>query len=209
MDQAATIASTVWAITAWHTILAATHSAIRTHGKPMFGSESRSNLGKMRQLELLGETFNLFNHRNVTEVETIGYSVASGGQNGTFPTLTYFTGLKANSTAFGQPLNSNSTSYYRERQIQLGSAHAILKSRRCQTCASLTTVARRNYNRHRQFRRRNRNSAPDRGALVVSHIGDSHEIVNSLDIRGACSASLRSNRIHCGHPSADICDCSD
>jgi len=78
------------------------------------------NLGKMRQLELLGETFNLFNHRNVTEVETIGYSVAPGGQDGSFPSLTYFTGLKANSTAFGQPLYSNSTSYYRERQIQLG-----------------------------------------------------------------------------------------
>ena len=78
------------------------------------------DLGKMRQLELLGETFNLFNHRNVTEVETIGYSVAPGGQDGSFPTLTYFTGLKANSTAFGQSLNSNSTSYYRERQIQFG-----------------------------------------------------------------------------------------
>jgi hypothetical protein len=36
-------------------------------------------LGKMRQLELLGETFNLFNHRNVTDIETIGYSVTPGG----------------------------------------------------------------------------------------------------------------------------------
>jgi hypothetical protein len=78
------------------------------------------DLRKMRQLELLTETFNLLNHRNVTEVETIGYSVAPGSLNGSFPTLTYFTGLKVNSTAFGQPLNSNSTSYYRERQVQLG-----------------------------------------------------------------------------------------
>jgi hypothetical protein len=78
------------------------------------------DLGKMRQLELLGETFNLFNHRNVTDIETIGYSVAPGGQNGSFPTLTYFTGLKTNSTEFGQPLNSNSSYYYRERQFQLG-----------------------------------------------------------------------------------------
>jgi hypothetical protein len=78
------------------------------------------DLGKMRQLELVAETFNLFNHRNVTEVETIGYSVASGSMSGSLPTLTYFTGLKTNSTAFGQPLNSNSTSYYRERQVQLG-----------------------------------------------------------------------------------------
>jgi hypothetical protein len=77
-------------------------------------------LGKMRQLEMLGETFNLFNHRNVTAIETTGYSIDGGGLNGSFPTLTYLTGLKANSTAFGQPLNSNSTSYYRERQFQVG-----------------------------------------------------------------------------------------
>ena len=74
----------------------------------------------MRRLELVGETFNLFNHRNVTEVETIGYTVAPGGLNGSFPTLTYFTGLKSNSTAFGQPLNSNSSYLYRERQVQFG-----------------------------------------------------------------------------------------
>jgi hypothetical protein len=28
--------------------------------------------------------------------------------------------LKANSTAFGQPLNTGSTNFYRERQIELG-----------------------------------------------------------------------------------------
>jgi len=80
----------------------------------------RFDLGSMRQLELLGETFNLFNHRNVTEVETNGYSIEPGGLNGTLPTLTYLTGLKPNSSAFGQPLNSNSTYFYRERQVQLG-----------------------------------------------------------------------------------------
>ncbi len=80
----------------------------------------RFELGKMRELEVLGETFNLFNHRNVTQIETTGYSIEGGGLSGAFPTLTYLTGLKSNSTAFGQPLNSNSTSYYRERQFQLG-----------------------------------------------------------------------------------------
>jgi hypothetical protein len=80
----------------------------------------RFNLGSMRQLELLAESFNLFNHQNVTELETIGYSIESGGTNGSFPTLNYLTGLKANSTAFGQPLNINATDFYRERQIQLG-----------------------------------------------------------------------------------------
>lgn len=77
-------------------------------------------LGKMRQLELLAETFNLFNHRNVTDIETTGYSIGAGSLDGSLPTLTYLTGLKANSTEFGQPLSSNSTSYYRERQFQFG-----------------------------------------------------------------------------------------
>jgi hypothetical protein len=78
------------------------------------------DLGKMRQLEMVAETFNLFNHRNVTEIETNGYSIEPAGLNGTLPTLTYLTGLKPNSAAFGQPLNTNSTYFYRERQVQIG-----------------------------------------------------------------------------------------
>jgi hypothetical protein len=80
----------------------------------------RFDLGQMRQLELLAESFNLLNHRNVTELETTGYSIESGSTSDAFPTLNFFTGLKANSTAFGQPLNSNATNFYRERQIQFG-----------------------------------------------------------------------------------------
>jgi hypothetical protein len=87
------------------------------------------NLGNMHQLELLAESFNLFNHQNVTEVETTGYSIEAGGLSGTLPTLNFLTGpvvaangtiAKANSTAFGQPLNVNATNFYRERQIQFG-----------------------------------------------------------------------------------------
>jgi hypothetical protein len=80
----------------------------------------RFNLGHMRQLELLAESFNLFNHQNVTELETTGYTIGSGGKTGALPTLNFLTGLKANTTAFGQPLNVNATNFYRERQIQLG-----------------------------------------------------------------------------------------
>jgi hypothetical protein len=80
----------------------------------------RFDLGNLRQLELLAETFNLFNHQNVTELETVGYTIQSGSLNGAFPTLNFLTGLKPNTTAFGQPLNINSTNFYRERQIQLG-----------------------------------------------------------------------------------------
>jgi hypothetical protein len=80
----------------------------------------RFNLGQMRQLELLAESFNLFNHQNVTEIETVGYSIEPGTLSGSMPRLNFLTGLKANSTAFGQPLNINATDFYRERQIQLG-----------------------------------------------------------------------------------------
>jgi hypothetical protein len=79
----------------------------------------RFDLGQMRQLELLAESFNLFNHQNVTELETTGYYLESGSTS-SLPTLNFLTGLKANTTAFGQPLNINATNFYRERQIQFG-----------------------------------------------------------------------------------------
>ena len=80
----------------------------------------RFDLGPMRQLELLVESFNLFNHQNVTELETTGYYLEPGNLSGGLPTLNFLTGLKANTTAFGQPLNVNATDFYRERQIQVG-----------------------------------------------------------------------------------------
>ena len=79
----------------------------------------RFGLGHMRDLELLAESFNLFNHQNVTELETTGYYVEPGSQT-SVPTLNFLTGLEPNTTAFGQPLNINATDFYRERQIELG-----------------------------------------------------------------------------------------
>ena len=55
----------------------------------------------------------------MTELETTGYYIESGSTT-SLPTLNYLTGLKANTTAFGQPLNINATNFYRERQMQLG-----------------------------------------------------------------------------------------
>ena len=78
------------------------------------------NLGAMRQLELLAESFNLFNHQNVTQLETIGYFIERGSSLGDPSTLTFLNGAKANTTAFGQPLSVNATDFYRERQIQFG-----------------------------------------------------------------------------------------
>jgi hypothetical protein len=80
----------------------------------------RFDLGRLRELELLAESFNLFNHQNVTEIETTGYTIESGTTTGELPSLNFLTGLKANTTAFGQPLNVDSTNFYRERQIELG-----------------------------------------------------------------------------------------
>src|ERR1700739_2831302 len=80
----------------------------------------RFDLGHMRQLELMAESFNLFNHQNVTELETTGYSIESGRENGGLPRLNFLTGLKTGQTEFGKPLNINATDFYRERQIQFG-----------------------------------------------------------------------------------------
>lgn len=82
------------------------------------------DVSEERELELFVESFNLFNHQNVTEIETTGYTIDSGSTTSP-PTLNFLTGLKTSSTTgvipgFGQPLNINATNFYRERQIQLG-----------------------------------------------------------------------------------------
>ena len=96
----------------------------------------RFSLGESRQLELLAESFNLFNHRNLTRIGTAGYAIESGGSAGSMPELCYLT-LNAYGTdscqshpsagstgplipAFGQPITVNGTNFFRERQIQLG-----------------------------------------------------------------------------------------
>jgi hypothetical protein len=79
----------------------------------------RFDLGDVRQLEVLAESFNLFNHQNVTEIETTGYYIDNGSSS-ELPALNLLTGLKPNTTAFGQPLNINATDFYRERQIEIG-----------------------------------------------------------------------------------------
>ncbi|HVN94774.1 MAG TPA: carboxypeptidase regulatory-like domain-containing protein [Terracidiphilus sp.] len=95
----------------------------------------RFDLSEMRQLELMAETFNLFNHQNVTALETTGYSIENSGTSGTMPTLCFLTintvgnascgttplpGAAAPIAAFGQPRDINATDFFRERQIELG-----------------------------------------------------------------------------------------
>ena len=71
-------------------------------------------------LELMIESFNLFNHQNATEIETMGYYIEPGSTATTLPTLNFMTGLKTNQTEFGQPLNVNATDFYRPREIDFG-----------------------------------------------------------------------------------------
>ena len=95
----------------------------------------RFDLGERRQLELIAETFNLFNHQNVTALETTGYSIENSGSSGTLPTLCYLTinttgsascgtttlsGASVPIAAFGRPIDINAVDFYRERQIELG-----------------------------------------------------------------------------------------
>jgi len=80
----------------------------------------RFNLPHNRQLELLAESFNFFNHQNVTLIETTGYLVERGTRSGGPPTLRFLTGLTTGTVEFGKPLDVNATSFYRQRQIQLG-----------------------------------------------------------------------------------------
>ncbi len=70
-------------------------------------------------LELLGESFNLLNHTNVTSIDTTGYSISNSTAVGVAPKLTWQSGTKAGSSQFGTPLNGNNTNLYQDRQIQI------------------------------------------------------------------------------------------
>jgi len=79
-----------------------------------------------RELELLAESFNLFNHQNVTLLETTGYTIERGSTTGSKPTFNFMTGLTSTGALsptqveFGKPLDVNATNFYRPREIQLG-----------------------------------------------------------------------------------------
>lgn len=77
-----------------------------------------THIGERYNLEIVGEVFNVLNHQNVTSIDTTGYIINSASSPGGNARLTYLSG--ANGTArFGAVTNSNSTSLYRERQIQV------------------------------------------------------------------------------------------
>jgi hypothetical protein len=78
------------------------------------------SLGQMRELELMAESFNLFNHQNVTRLETVGYYISPGSVSGSLPTLNFLTGLKTGQTEFGKPLDVNATDFFQPRQFDFG-----------------------------------------------------------------------------------------
>ncbi|WP_158615387.1 TonB-dependent receptor [Acidipila sp. EB88] len=79
----------------------------------------RTQLTPRVSLEILGESFNLLNHQNLTSIDTTGYSISNSSVVGTPSKLTWQSGTVAGSSEFGTPLNGNNTNLYQDRQIQL------------------------------------------------------------------------------------------
>jgi hypothetical protein len=72
----------------------------------------RTAINDRCQVEVIAEGFNLFNHRNVTMTDTLGYTISGASSASALPRLTY-------QPTFGTVTNANSSTLYRERQIQL------------------------------------------------------------------------------------------
>jgi hypothetical protein len=79
----------------------------------------RTQLAKGVTLELLGESFNLLNHQNLTSIDTTGYSISNTSTLGLEPRLTWQSGTAAGSSEFRTPLNANNTNLYQSRQLQV------------------------------------------------------------------------------------------
>ncbi len=79
----------------------------------------RTRISERMSFELMGEAFNVLNHTNVTAIETIGYLIDNDSSYARTAHLTYLDGSSGKS-AFGAVTNANSTSLYRQRQIQAG-----------------------------------------------------------------------------------------
>jgi hypothetical protein len=75
-------------------------------------------------LDLLGESFNLFNHYNATGVNSTGYFVSKSGTitdtSGALQTCSNATPCLSSNTAFSSITSANSNFAYSTRQIQIG-----------------------------------------------------------------------------------------
>jgi hypothetical protein len=88
-------------------------------------------------VEFFAEAFNVLNHQNVTNIQTIGYALANDPTNTSTAKLSYLTGLKTYTTTdangntqtqlingptagFGDTTATNNNALYHARQIQVG-----------------------------------------------------------------------------------------
>ena len=79
----------------------------------------RTHITDRVSFDLEGEAFNVLNHQNVTSIETIGYLIDNNSSDARAARLTYLSG-STGTASFGRVTNANSTSLYRQRQIQAG-----------------------------------------------------------------------------------------
>jgi hypothetical protein len=97
----------------------------------------RTSITDRIAVELFAEAFNVLNHPNVTNIQTIGYSIANDPTNTNTARLSYLAGLKTYTTTgsngntqtqlissptapFGDVTATNNNALYHDRQIQLG-----------------------------------------------------------------------------------------
>ena len=78
------------------------------------------NLGEMREVELMAESFNLFNHQNVTELETTGYYYRVRQRIRHCPRSTFSPASRPTPRPSASRSMSTPADLYRERQIQFG-----------------------------------------------------------------------------------------
>lgn len=88
-----------------------------TYGVDLRASK-RTHLSERLNLEIVAEAFNLINHRNVTRIDTTGYTISAASSPTSLPRLTYQSGVNGK-PLFGSVTNANSTTLQRDRQVQL------------------------------------------------------------------------------------------
>lgn len=77
-----------------------------------------TSLGRGKALVMGAQVTNFMNHKNITRLETAGYSIRGESTATGMGRLTYLDGSDGYS-AFGQPTTSNNNEVYRDRQVEV------------------------------------------------------------------------------------------
>ena len=78
----------------------------------------QTSLGSHKRLEFGAQVTNFMNHKNITRLETAGYSIRGETADTGVGRLTYLDGGDGYSQ-FGEPTTSNNNAIYRDRQIEI------------------------------------------------------------------------------------------